>query len=303
MKRMMVMGVVGALMAGCFTPRSSRKIDDLVPLVSPPEKVAHYAKNVVWTTVEGVQLKADVSWPDGRGPFPVLVWIHGGGWEQFSKEANVGLACYITNHGYTVVNMDYRMSPEVTMKTIIEDAMGAVIWAKDHAEEYGGDPARVAVAGHSAGGHLAAMIATACGDSYFRPAYQSRKGNDCKVQAAIPVSGVYDFGPHLEKDGPERWAEIFGAPPQADPRLYQKCSPVTYLRPDLPPQLVMWGEKDFLRQDNETWVKQLNAVGAPVESYMQPGVDHLWPTWHWTRPAKQTYDRMIEFLDQKLKSW
>lgn len=302
MKRKMAMVVMAAAMvAGCLTAKQSRKIDDLVPLMGPPEKVAHYAKDVVWSAPGGVELKADVSWPEGEGPFPVLVWIHGGGWEQFSKEANVGLARYITNRGYTVINVDYRMSPEVTMKTIIEDAMGAVIWSKDHAAEYRGDPARIAVAGHSAGGHLTAMIAVACGDPYFKPTYSSASGHDCKVRAAIPVSGVYDFQPSIAKEGAERWAKIFGATPGQDPELYKKCSPVSYLRADLPPELVIWGGKDFLREDGETWVKQLKEVGAPFESYLQPEVDHLWPTWHWTKPAQETYDRMIEFLNQQLK--
>ena len=305
-KRLMALLAVTALAAGCLTPKTSRKIDDLVPKLRAPEPVAHYARNVVWASPGGVASAVDVSWPQGAGPFPVLVWFHGGSWNLFSKEANEGLARYITNRGYTVINVDYRMRPEVTMKTIIEDAMGAVIWAKDHAAEYNGDPSRLAVAGHSAGAHLAAMVAEAGGDPYFTPTYQSQKGNDCKVRAAIPVSGVYDLvleynniqkGQMSKKD----WTELMGATLEEDPELYKKCSPLSYLRKDQPPELVRWGEKDFLRPFNEDWVKKLQEIGAPVEEYMQPGVDHLWPTWHWTKSAIQTYDRMIKFLDEQLK--
>lgn len=301
-RRLFMLVLIAALAGGCT--KASRKIDDLVPVLRAPEPVAHYERDVGWATPGGVKLAVDVSWPEGDGPFPVLVWLHGGSWTQFSKEANVGLARYLTNRGYTVINVDYRMHPEVAMKTIIEDALGAVIWAKDNAPKYRGDPSRLAVAGHSAGAHLAAMVAVACGDPFFTPTYQSSSGNDCRVKAAIPVSGVYDLAEDYNSGNgmsPKEWTGIMGASLDADPDLYKKCSPVSYLRPDLPPQLVMWGEKDFLRAYNEDWVKKLETVGAPVESWMQPKVDHLWPTWHWTAAATQTYDRMVKFLNERVK--
>lgn len=291
----------GILASGCMTPGMSRQLDNLVPAVFRPERVAHYAKDVVWAAPEGKQLRVDVSWPAGEGPFPVVVWIHGGAWEDYSKEANVGLACYLTNRGYVVVNVDYRTAPQYRMKTIVEDALGVVLWTKDHAEEYQGDPDRVAVAGHSAGGHLAAMVAAACGDPFFTPTYQSGKGRDCRVQAAIPVSGVYEFDSLIAAEGAKRWKRVFGVLPEQDPELYRRCSPQSYLRADLPPQLVLWGEKDFLREQNENWVAALEAAGAPVEGYMAMGQDHLWPTWHWKKPAQDSYDRMVQFLDARLK--
>jgi acetyl esterase/lipase len=280
--------------------KSSQMMDDVVPLVFRPEKVANYARDVVWASPGGRDLLLDVSWPEGEGPFPVLVWIHGGAWEFFSKEANEGLACYFTNRGYVVFNVNYRMVPEVPMQIIIEDAMGAVIWAKDHAKDYNGDPTRVAVAGHSAGGHLTAMIAVACPDPYFTPTYQSAKGADCSVDAAIPVSGVYDFVTR-GKERSEWTEEIFGLAYEAAPELYEKSSPISYARADLPPQLVVYAEEEWLREANENWIKLMEEAGAPVESYMQPGVDHLWPTWHWREPAQQTFARMVEFLDGQFK--
>lgn len=288
------------LLAGCMNSKTSQKVDDLIPAMFPPEKVANYVKDVVWVSPGGRDLRLDVSWPEGEGPFPVLVWIHGGSWEMFSKEANMGLACYITNRGYVVINVNYRMAPEVRMKTIVEDALGAVVWAKDHAADYNGDPSRLAVSGHSAGGHLAAMITTACGDPFFTPSYKSAKGNDCKVDAAIPVSGVYDFVKR-GVENPERWERVFGVSYDGDPKLYEKCSPISYLSADLPPQLVVYAEEEFLREANETWVQSLKDTGAPVESYMELGQDHVWPTWHFKKPAQQTYDRMIRFLDEQFK--
>jgi acetyl esterase/lipase len=303
MKKSLVLAFIVLLGAagGCTLSQFSQKADDLVVVIHRPEKVAHYARDVVWAAPGGEKLTLDVSWPEGPGPFPVLVWIHGGSWEMFSKEANEGLCRYVTNRGYVVVNINYRMVPEVTVRTIVEDAMGAVIWAKDHAADYNGDPKRVAVAGHSAGGHLAAMVAVAAGDPYFSPTYKSVAGNDSRVVCAVPVSGDYDFLHDPDFDQSEDWVKRFGATVEQDPEIYRKCSPVSYLRPDLPPELVIWGEKDFLRPMNEKWVEDLKRVGAPVQSYMEPGAEHIWPTWHWTKSAIDSYNVMIKFLDQQLK--
>ncbi len=299
MKKLLILtALLTLVLTGCG-PRSSRKVDDLL-ILTPKEKVANYERNVVWASPGGTDLHMDVSWPEGQGPFPILVWIHGGGWESYSKEANIGLARYITNRGYVVFNVDYRMSPEVVMKTIIEDAMGAVIWAKDHAAQYNGDPGRIAVAGHSAGGHLAAMVATAAGDPFFSPTYTSPTGHDCSVNAAIPVSGVFDFVARAKSDD-DSWVHVFGASIADNPLLFEKGSPVSFVRKDLPPQLVVYAEEEYLREASEEWIYRLEQVGASHESYMQPGRKHLWPTWHWQDDAQQTYDMMVQFLDGQLK--
>lgn len=304
LKRFLYAGILvaAAFYVSCMTPGISKKADDFVVLMRAPEKVANYERDVVWASPGGVDLHMDISIPEGEGPFPVLVWFHGGGWEYFSKEANVGLAKYFTNRGYVVFNMNYRMFPEVTMKTIVEDAMGAFLWAKDHAPDYRGDPSRMALSGHSAGAHLATMVVVACGDPYFNPTYKSSKGNDCSVNCLIPVSGVYDFHPLIESEGEKMWTKIFGATEEENPEVYRKCSPINYLRADLPPQLVVYGERDFLRDNNELWAKSLAETGADVVPYMEAGQKHLWPTWHWKKPTIRTYDRMIDFLDKHLKN-
>lgn len=300
--RALVFFALLVFVSGCSVNQMSTKVDDLVPLVRRPEKVANYARDVVYAAPNGHELTLDVSWPDGPGPFPMLVWIHGGSWEQFSKEANEGLARYVTNRGYVVFNINYRMVPEVTVREIVNDAMGAVIFAKDHAAEYNGDPKRVAVAGHSAGAHLATMIAVAANDPYFTPSYTSVAGNNCSVACAVPFSGVFDFiGRTPDFDESEKWVKRFGATFEQNPEVYKKCSPSSYVRADLPPMMVIWGEEDFLREENEKWVETLKSAGAPVQGYMVPGAEHVWPTWHWQKSAVESYSIMVAFLNEQLK--
>jgi acetyl esterase/lipase len=291
-----MMAAVAAMAGSAACQRPKSRVEHYEP-------VANYARDVTWLKADGAEVKADVSWPEGPGPFPVVVWFHGGGWRFFSKSANEGLARYLTNRGFVVMNMDYRMAPAVKMKTIIEDAQGAVVWAKDHANEYHGDPARLAVGGHSAGAHLAAMAAMACGDPFFTPSYPSAQGNDCQVAAIVPVSAVFDFEGFTEREASvPRIEEIFGATPQQDPDLYRRCSPLAYIRPDLPPQLVVYAGKENLRPRIERYLARLQPSGAPYQVYMQPKVNHIWVIQSDTEPAHQTYDRIIAFLNETLKA-
>jgi acetyl esterase/lipase len=267
-----------------------------------PEQVEHYERDLVWASPDGADIHADVSRPEGAGPFPTLVWFHGGAWKAGRKENSEGMARYITNRGYVVVNANYRMRPHVTMKEMVEDAMGVVIWARERAENFRGDPGRIAVGGHSSGGHLAAMAAMAHEDTFFEPTYKGSPGADRSVNCLIPVSGVFDFRPMIETHGKKLLPEIFGTPPKKASELYEKCSPASHIRADLPPQLVICGGKEGLRFPSKEWAESLRAVGAPVELHEQPGQKHTWLLNYWKPPTRQTYDRMIEFLDKHLKS-
>jgi acetyl esterase/lipase len=86
--------------AGCkLTTKNTDALDNLLPKIVPAEKVAHYQRDVVYATPSGTPLTLDVSWPEGEGPFPMLVWVHGGNYDHFSKESGEALAHSITNHG------------------------------------------------------------------------------------------------------------------------------------------------------------------------------------------------------------
>jgi acetyl esterase/lipase len=268
----------------------------------PPEHVEHYERDIVWASPGGRDIHADVSRPEGEGPFPMLVWFHGGAWKQGRKENSEGQARYISNRGYVVINANFRMRPEVTMKEMIEDAMGAVIWAKDHTGNFKGDCERLAVGGHSSGGQLAATVGVASGEPFFEPTYQSPSGNDCGVKCLVPVSGVFDFRPMIKTHGKKWLPDIFGASPAKAPDLYEKSSPASYLRSDLPPQLVVCGGKENLQIGSREWADNVRRAGSDVELYVQAGQRHSWLLKYWKPATKQTYDRIIQFLDEQLKS-
>ena len=115
-------------------------------------------KDIAYTTKNDAyaqeRLKLDVYYPEGAKDRPVIVWFHGGGIEAGQKEIPEKLK----NKGYVVIGANYRLLPKVTIDKTLDDAAEAVAWAFRHAAEYGGDPKKIVVTGHSAGGYLAMLL-------------------------------------------------------------------------------------------------------------------------------------------------
>ena len=128
-----------------------------------PQKYA-LEKDVLWGSPDGIDLTMDIYTPNfGRKPYPVVVMFHGGGFLMNDKSIMDQSAAYLaTNSEYVICNVNYRLLSDndnvTTIDQIVGDAFGAVLWVKEHIHNYGGDSARIAVTGDSAGGHLSAMI-------------------------------------------------------------------------------------------------------------------------------------------------
>ncbi|QQR38289.1 alpha/beta hydrolase [Devosia rhizoryzae] len=131
---------------------------------------------------EGQDEKLDLFFPEGlSAPAPVHLVVHGGYWRMFAKADYSFIADTITQAGAIAAIMDYSLMPSVRMETIVDQVTRAASWLYEHAGEFGGDPARFSVSGHSAGAHLCAMLLE--GKSPFRP------------NAGLLLSGVYDIEP------------------------------------------------------------------------------------------------------------
>src|SRR5215468_908484 len=129
----------------------------------------------------GDGVTADVVVPKGSGPFPVLVYLHGGAWICGSPVTHRKLGHRFAEAGYLVVNVDYRLAPEHPFPTPVEDCIGAIRWAAREAKRFGGDASRLAVGGDSAGGNLAAASAAAL------------HGDAAAPKACLLIYGVFDF--------------------------------------------------------------------------------------------------------------
>ncbi len=277
------------------------------------------ARNVVWASPDGADLAMDIYTPNaGAEPFPVVVMFHGGGWLINDKSIMDQAAAYLATHGrYVICNVDYRLLGDrdntVTLDEIVEDAFGAVLWVQENIGAYGGDGARVAVTGDSAGGHLTAMVVNrgdwlssdgfAAQPGGFNPTYlpPGRTAEDIagrggiQVQAAIPNYGAFDLY-QAALNGFEGWSNIFwymgGAMPRGvfgddmnvddNPDLYRRVSPISHI-PDatqrqLPPQLVTAGGEDTLvtPASVQAYVKRLQSSGQPAQYWEYAGKPHAY---------------------------
>ncbi len=129
----------------------------------------------------------DIFVPQGDGPYPVHVFIHGGYWQELSKRQSAFAAGAFVERGHIFVALDYTLAPEVTLMQIISEARTGALWLLRHIKRYGGDPARIHFSGHSAGAHLLAEIISM---DWLKEGFAA-----CPLSGATLISGIYDLRP------------------------------------------------------------------------------------------------------------
>lgn len=194
------------------------------------------------------------------GPVPVIIFFYGGGWQFGAKGMLRPLAEVLAAQGYVVVTPDYRVFPEVTYPGFIEDAAAAIRWTRDNIADYGGDPDRIVLSGHSAGAHIAALAAL---DTSFLDAVEVPQS---AIRGVVGMSGPY-YHPEPYRD--ERWCEIFCA--AGDLTLTE---PMTFVSADAPPMLLLVGEDDTAVPPVPPMAEAAQAVGQDVTYKIYPGLDH-----------------------------
>jgi acetyl esterase/lipase len=205
----------------------------------------------------------DVWRPSGAatGKRPVLVFWYGGGWVKGDRRAYAFAARAFARAGFVVVVPDYRKVPEVRFPAFLQDGAEAVHWVRDHVGGYGGDPAQVALAGHSAGAYTVAMLA-------LDPRWLRAEGVDPGiVKAGVGLSGPYDFYPFTSKRAVDAMQGV------ADPAMTQ---PVHFARRDAPPLLLVTSGKDHVVRPKNAinLAVRLGSLGAPVLLRNYPGLTH-----------------------------
>lgn len=204
--------------------------------------------------------KMDVYAPAQAANLPVLVFFYGGGWDSGDRTVYGWAAQALAARGFVVFVPDYRLVPQVHFPAFIQDAAEATARAGDLATTYGGDPARLGVIGHSAGAHLAMMIA-------LDRRYMAAVDLPTLIKAAAGLAGPYEFLPFDVAAS----RNAFGSAP--DPTLTQ---PVTFARADAPPLWLGHGTDDVVVHDEDTTIlcERMTAVGGRCEAKLYPGLNH-----------------------------
>jgi acetyl esterase/lipase len=208
----------------------------------------------------GPRQQLDVYTPKGATNKPIIVFWYGGGWDKGKKSQYRFVGAALAKAGYVAVLPDYRLYPEVKFPDFIHDGADALTWVVSHASEIGGDPKRIYVAGHSAGSHLAAMLA-------YDPKQLERVGLPPNtIRGFIGLSGPYALAPNTDT-----YHAIFGAP-----FTEKDWQPVQLVRAGAPPALLIHGEDDQV-----VWVSHaqkmaaaLNAAGVTVTLRAYPDRGH-----------------------------
>jgi acetyl esterase/lipase len=202
----------------------------------------------------------DVYAPRGASDRPVVIFWYGGSWVMGKKSEYRFVGTTLAESGFVAVLPDYRLYPQVTFPVFDEDGARAVAWVQQHAREFGGDPTRIVLMGHSAGAHTAAFLA-------LNEAFLRRFGADPRsIVGLVGLSGPYALVP----DSDELRATF---PPPYTPRDWQ---PLAFVTPQAPPVLLLQGasDHDVSPHQSEDLRDALERDHVPVELHLYPNRGH-----------------------------
>ena len=254
---------------------------------------AESLSDLTYGTAAGEELKLDLSVPAGPGPFPVCILVHGGGFEKGDKRNFKTLFGPLTAAGFAWVSINYRLAPAHKYPGSVEDLETAIRWVKAHASEYRFDVGRIVLIGESAGGYLVSLVG-------------ARNYEDTRVAAVVPFYGSSDHVVRFlaTKDNPAPgYASYFGVTEdnEATRKLLVEASPVTYVRPGLPPFLLIHGNADqrVPYEQSVIFEARLKAAGVPVELITIEGGGH--GMGGWSKLNSDYIAQLIAWLKKTLK--
>jgi acetyl esterase/lipase len=258
-------------LASCSPPDLLSGLNKFVPGDAGAHRVA---EGVAFAPDRG--LKLDVWAP--RAPdhkLPVVIFLYGGGWVAGSRGGYSFAGSGYAGQGFVTVVPDYRLVPGVRFPSFVDDGALAVKWTRDNIARYGGDPDRIALAGHSAGSYNAAMLAL---DPHFLRDAGVPAGT---IKAAALLSGPYDFYPFTEQRG----RDALGGWPRA-----AETQPINFVGRSSPPMLLATGSDDDIvkPRNSQALAAKLRASGVPVELKIYPGKSHIDTVKSLSRPFRKS---------------
>jgi acetyl esterase/lipase len=277
---------LAALLAGIPSAQGEQAKD------AEPKHEVKVAADLKYYEGEGADAKRhllDLYLPLTARDFPLVMWIFGGAWAMGDKDQGAPFARALAARGIGVAAVGYRLSPAVQHPAHIEDVARAFAWLHRNVALHGGNPKKLFVAGISAGGHLAALLA-------LDPKYLKAQGldPDRDVAGAFPVSGVYRLAGEVEW-APRMYTRAFGD----DPAVRKDAEPLSHVHAGAPPFYIVHAERDVrpLRAQAEELKKQLENAGGKAFLEEVPGVGHLTIMPRLERPdGDPTAGRLIAFI-------
>lgn len=258
-------------------------------------QAAEMRKDVEYANVDGESLKLDASVPEGAGPFPVAILIHGGGWGGGDRaEVYVPPNGPFTDAKFTWFSIDYRLAPKYRWPACIDDVRTAIRWVKEHASEFKGDPNNLTLVGYSAGGHLAAFAAATEDDSTCVQGLVLFAGptdllSDCQRRGEVSpaLQALFDRGPEIDGEMKTKLREL---------------SPLTHLTDRMPPTLLIHGteDKSVPYSQSVAFQAKLKDLNVPCELITIPGGEHRLQDWPRLNPEYPP--QVVDWLHDEVNS-
>lgn len=259
-----------------------------------PDKYGTVETDITYCTMDGVDLGIDLYYPESGGPWPALIFIHGGSWMEGDKS---GVDTRPADAGYLLASINYRMYPDYRFPAMIEDVKCAVRFLRAHARQYNIDSKHIGLVGHSAGGHLAALAGLSDQSAGWDTGQYLEESS--QVQAVISIAGPTNLALSFPGSVRSFLENVFGA------EQLLNASPVTHASPDDPPVLIIHGDADrTVPVEQANLLKMaLDSKGIPNELLIVKNGGHgLEAITGATVPSgEEVYDQAILFVDQYLK--
>lgn len=222
-------------------------------------------KDITYSRPGGLPLRMDAFIPKGKGPFPAVIIMHGGGWEAGDKVTYVSPVFEpLARAGFAWFSIDYRLTPYVRIPDQLKDLRAAIRFVREHAPWFHVDPARIAILGESASGQLVAQVV-------------SEPCPGCQVQAVISFYGVYDFVPWLRQPDSKAFLDrLFGA---WTTQILKWYSPIDHVSRSLPPILLIQGTGDELYKGTLQYANRLKQDRARYDLVLLKGAPHGMENW------------------------
>lgn len=261
-----------------------KKYPFITPIDRPVPQNIKIDKNVEYSSINGLSLKADVYYPlDLSKKYPGIAMVHGGGWISGSKENEKYMAMELASKGFVVIAIGYRLADAAKYPAGIEDIENGIQWLKKNHVKYALDKKKMVVLGESAGAQIATLVGVKAGN---------------KIKAIINVDGIVSFI-HPEAEESTYASYWLGGDRDTNLKNWTEASPLEYIDKNTPPTLFINSSQPRFHAGRNDMMKKLKTYNIPTEFHEIKDSPHsFWSAEPW---FTETLDYIVEFLNKILK--